>query len=89
MMLDSNLKPYLLSIDENPDLQPVNDFDKPIKKNVIRDAFKILGLDVTRRNYYKKIHEKQTGVPNDSKQIMRFASSLNIFNPQINFKEKA
>jgi len=48
ILLDANLKPYLLEVNHTPSFTTDTPLDKVIKKNLIRDA--LLLLDISGKN---------------------------------------
>lgn len=48
-MLDDNLKPILLEVNHNPSLRTDSEVDMRIKKTLVEDTFKILGMNVRRK----------------------------------------
>jgi hypothetical protein len=50
-MLDENLRPYLIEVNQMPSFQTDSDLDYRVKKGVISDCMSILNLGYQRRFY--------------------------------------
>ena len=53
-MLDSKLRPSLIEINQMPSFATESPLDLRIKKGLIQDCLKTLGLNMNRKNAYKK-----------------------------------
>jgi tubulin polyglutamylase TTLL6/13 len=52
-MFDSNLKAYLIEVNQMPSFATESPLDHKIKKGVIKDSISLLNLSVKRRNRIK------------------------------------
>jgi tubulin polyglutamylase TTLL6/13 len=48
-MLDHNLKPWLIEVNHTPSFTTDTPFDRSIKKNVIKDALKIMNVSIEQK----------------------------------------
>jgi hypothetical protein len=53
VMLDANLKAYLIEINQMPSFQTDSPLDMKVKKGVIHDTINLLNLSVKRKNRIK------------------------------------
>lgn len=58
-MFDSNLKPWLIEINQSPSFATDSAFDFSIKKKLMEDTFKLLNLTPDRKQGYIETREKQ------------------------------
>jgi tubulin polyglutamylase TTLL9 len=49
-MIDSNLKPWLIEINQSPSFATDSAFDFKLKKKLMEDTFKLLNLSIDRKN---------------------------------------
>lgn len=54
VMLDANLKPWILEVNHSPSFSTDTPLDFKIKKNLISDTIKLLNLSYSKRQKYKK-----------------------------------
>jgi tubulin polyglutamylase TTLL6/13 len=54
IMLDTNLKPWILEVNHSPSFSTDSPLDFKIKKNLISDTIRLLNLSLTKKSKYKK-----------------------------------
>jgi tubulin polyglutamylase TTLL6/13 len=52
ILLDDELKPWLLEVNQSPSLEIDTPLDYEIKKNLIRDTLQLVNLNAKRKNKY-------------------------------------
>lgn len=52
IILDDNLKPWLLEVNQSPSLEIDTPLDYEIKRNLITDTLKLINLNAQRKNKY-------------------------------------
>jgi tubulin polyglutamylase TTLL6/13 len=55
VMLDKNLKPYLIEVNHAPSLATESAFDLNVKKRLVEDTIRILNLSMKRKLNYVSI----------------------------------
>jgi hypothetical protein len=70
-MFDSELKPWLIEINQSSSFATDSGFDFSIKKKLMEDTFRLLNLDTDRKADYVETKEKQyfERMMNANKQI--------------------
>lgn len=58
ILIDENLKPWLLEINQTPSFSTDTPFDFKLKKDLIADTLKILGLTFERKKQYLKYQKE-------------------------------
>ena len=58
-MIDQNLKPWLLEINQSPSFATDSTFDYALKRKLTEDTFKLLNLTPERKKIYNEQKEKQ------------------------------
>jgi hypothetical protein len=58
-MFDSNLKPWLIEINQSPSFATDSAFDFGLKKKLMEDTIKLLNLNPDRKQAYQEAKEKQ------------------------------
>lgn len=54
IMLDANLKPWILEVNHSPSFSTDSPLDFKIKKNLISDTLRLLNLSLGKKQKYKK-----------------------------------
>ena len=54
IILDQNLKPWILEVNHSPSFATDSPLDFKIKKNLISDTIRLLNLSLTKKSKYKK-----------------------------------
>ena len=52
IIIDDNLKPWLLEVNQSPSLEIDTPLDLEIKKNLITDTLRLINLNAKRKNKY-------------------------------------
>ena len=52
VLIDKNIKPWLIEVNHAPSLATDSAFDLSVKKSLIEDTLKILNLSIKRKNAY-------------------------------------
>jgi len=58
IMLDSEMKPWLLEVNHAPSLATDSGFDLALKQRLVEDILKLLNLDIKKKNQYINQHKK-------------------------------
>lgn len=58
VMIDSNLKPWLIEVNQSPSFATDSAFDFTLKKKLMEDTFQLLNLTPERRSQYMEQREK-------------------------------
>ena len=54
IIIDSNLKPWLLEVNQSPSFSTDTPFDQTLKKNLIKDTIQLMNINCTvKRQSYK------------------------------------
>lgn len=59
IMIDRNFKPWLIEVNQSPSFATDSPLDHEVKKQVLRDAFKLLNINQERRHKFIKMKQKQ------------------------------
>ena len=59
IMIDRNFKPWLIEVNQSPSFATDSPLDYEVKKQVLRDAFKLLNVNQERRQRFIKMKNKQ------------------------------
>ena len=59
IMIDRNFKPWLIEVNQSPSFATDSPLDYEVKKQVLRDAFKLLNVNQERRHKFIKMKNKQ------------------------------
>ena len=59
IMIDRNFKPWLIEVNQSPSFATDSPLDHEVKKQVLRDAFKLLNVNQERRHKFIKMKQKQ------------------------------
>jgi len=59
VMIDRNFKPWLIEVNQSPSFATDSPLDYEVKKQVLRDAFRLLNVNQERRQKFIKMKNKQ------------------------------
>ena len=59
IMIDRNFKPWLIEVNQSPSFATDSPLDYEVKKQVLRDAFRLLNVNQERRQKFIKMKNKQ------------------------------
>lgn len=62
IMIDNNFKPWLIEVNQSPSFKTDSGLDYEVKKQVLRDAFKLLNINQEKRQKLIRLKKKNLAV---------------------------
>lgn len=84
IMIDSNLKPWIIEVNISPSFSSSSPFDKTLKTKLICDTLTVVGIRPTNHEKYeqeekKKLHTKTLG--HDQEEVKKSQKNINDIDP--------